>query len=182
MPVKRDDASRRRCLAYRVAPRLGVTAVVDLVEDDQRAPVLGPHPVAAGVRRDLGVGDDDTVEVGTRDAGGVAEPRVEGQPHPRRRLRPLELEVLGRGDDGHRLDRPVGEEFARDPEAEGGLARPGRRDGEEVTGPGGEVFRQSAPLPGPQRPAGVKDLGLRNRELLRARGAGGGVGDPPAAG
>ena len=43
------------------SPTLGVPAVMDFVEDDERPAVLGAHPVPGRVAGDLGVGDDNAV-------------------------------------------------------------------------------------------------------------------------
>ena len=48
-------------LADRLAPGLGVTTVMYLIEDDQGPALLGAHPVQRGVRGDLGVGDQHAV-------------------------------------------------------------------------------------------------------------------------
>ena len=55
-------------LADRLAPALRVAAVVDLVEDDQGAAVLGADPVPGGVGGDLRVGDHDAVVLRRRSA------------------------------------------------------------------------------------------------------------------
>jgi len=49
------------CLADRLAPRLGVTAVMDLVEDDQGLALFGAHPVQCRMRGDLRVGHHHAV-------------------------------------------------------------------------------------------------------------------------
>ena len=100
-------------LADGVAPALGVAAVVDLVEHDERLAVLGAHPVPRRVAGHLGVGDDDAVVLVGVLRGGVAELRVERDADAGRRLRPLDLEVFGRHHDGDPLDGAVGQQLAR---------------------------------------------------------------------
>ena len=127
-------------LLDRVAPGQRVARVVDLVEDDQRAAVLGALAVQRRVRRDLRVGDGHPGEVRTGPALGVAVSGVDGDAEPAGRLRPLMLEVLGGRDDGERGDLAPGEQFGRDGEGVGGLAGPGRGDQEEVTSGQAEVL------------------------------------------
>ena len=87
---------------------------------------------SSGLGGDLGVGDGDAVEVARRARPGVAERRVEPDADPVRGVRPLPLEVLGRGDDGDRADVAALEQLGGDPQRERGLAGAGRRDREEV--------------------------------------------------
>ena len=89
-------------------------------------------PVQRRVRGDLGVGDGDPGEVGPGPALGVPVGRVDRDAEPGGRLRPLVLEVLGRRDDGERGDLAPGQQFGRDGERVGGLARSRRRDQQEV--------------------------------------------------
>jgi hypothetical protein len=124
--------------------------VVHLVEDDQGAAVLGAGAVQQRVRGHPGVGDRDTGVVRRRAARGVAEVRVDRQPDLGRGLRPLVLEVLGRGDHGHGLDDPVGQQFGRDAQGEGRLAGPRGGHRQEVLGCGGQVAGQRLALPDPQ--------------------------------
>ena len=115
-----------------VAPGLGVTAVVDLVEDDQGFALLGAHPVQRRMRRDLGVGDHHAV-VFRRGLGvGVGELRVQGQPVGRRGPGPLHLEVLGGHDDGDLLDGALGQQLGDHPQRERRLPRPRRGDGQKI--------------------------------------------------
>ena len=101
-------------LAHGLAPGLRVAAVVDLVEHDERAVVLGAHPVPGRVARDLGVGDDDAVVLRRGLRRAVGELRVERDPDTRGGKRPLGLEVFGGYDDGDLVDGPVGQELAGD--------------------------------------------------------------------
>ena len=154
-PGQREPARRgRERLAHPLAPRARVARVVHLVEDHQRAPGLGAVAVQHRVGGDAGVGDRDAGVVRRRGAGRVAEVRVQRDPDRRRGRRPLVLEVLGRGDDGDRGDRPVGEQLRGHPQREGGLAGTRRRDGEEVLRPRRQVAGQRAALPGAERAAG----------------------------
>ena len=152
-------------LPDRVAPALRVAAVMDLVEDHQGAAILGAHAVSERMRGDLRVRDDDTVIVRRRLSRRVRETRIEFDTDPRRRRRPLVLEMLGRRDDGHRVDRPVGEQFGGDLEREGGFARAGSRDRQEVPRRGGQVLGQRA---GAARHASAQEARLPPLpELLR---------------
>ena len=114
--ARQREASRRvvERLADGVTPTLRVAAVVDLVEHDERATVLGAHPVPGRVAGDLGVGDDDAVVLRRRVRGRVTELRVQRDAHPRGGLRPLGLEVFGRHDDGDLLDDAIGQQLAGD--------------------------------------------------------------------
>ena len=109
------------------------------------------------------VGDADTPVVRRRGAGGVAEVRVQRDAHLCGGQRPLVLEVLGRRDDGDRLDHPVGQQLRRHPQGERRLARSWRRHGQEVPGGGREVARQRTALPGPQ---GTPSRGTGRRHRL----------------
>ena len=133
-----------------VAPALGVPAVVNLVEDHQRPPVLGAHPVAHRVARHLGVGHHHAVVVLRGHRRGVGEPGVQRDARGGGGLRPLGLEVLGGHHHGDPLHGAVREQFSRYPQGEGGLAGAGRRHQQEVAGPGGQVADQRSPLPASQ--------------------------------
>jgi hypothetical protein len=137
-------------LADGVAPTLRVAAVVDLVEDDEGAVVLGAHPVPGRVAGDLRIGDDDTVVLRRRLRRRVGELRIQRDPHPRRGLRPLRLEVLGRHDDGDPLDCAVGKQLSGDPQGKRGLACAGGGDGQEIARLGAEIPHQCPTLPAPQ--------------------------------
>ena len=135
----------------RVAPGLGVTAVVDLVEDDQGLALLGAHPVQRRMRCDLGVGDHHAV-IFRRGLGfGVGELRVQGQPVGRRGPCPLHLEVLGGHDDGDLLDGALTEQFGDHPQGERCLPRTGGGDGQKIARRAGQVLHHRPPLPAPQR-------------------------------
>ena len=136
----------------RVAPALGVAAVVDLVEDDQRAFALGAHPVTGRMAGDLGVGDDDAVVLRRRVRGGVAELRVQRDAVGGRRLGPLHLEMFGGHHHGDRLDGAVGQQLAGDAQSKCGLTRTGSGDQQKITRLGGQIAHQSSPLPAPQSP------------------------------
>ena len=152
--------------ADRVAPGLGVTAVVDLVEDHQGVALLGAHPVQRRARRDLGVGDHHAVVLRRGRGAGVGEPRVQRQAVAPGGLRPLHLEMLGGHHHGDVIDDAMREQFGGDPQREGGL--PGSRGGhgQEIARLTGQVLHQRAALPASQRAAaagGVAVAGSRRR-------------------
>src|SRR5690606_115665 len=104
-----------------LTPALRVATVVDLVEDHQGATRLRAHAVFERMRGDLRVGDHDALVVARRLPGGVREVRVERDADAGSGTRPLVLEVLGGGDDGDLVDRPVAQQLRRHPEGEGRL-------------------------------------------------------------
>src|SRR5260370_297365 len=78
---QREPAPRRvERLLHRVSPGQRVARVVDLVEDDQRAPVFRALPVQCRVRGDRGVGDGDPSEVVPGSALAVPLPPVDRDP------------------------------------------------------------------------------------------------------
>ena len=125
-------AGRIEGLPDRVAPGQRVARVVDLIEDDQRASVLGALPVQRGMRRDLRVGDGHPMEVRAGRALGVAVRGVDRETEPAGRLRPLVLEVLGGRDDGEPGNLTPGEQLAGQGERVRRLPRPGGGDQQEV--------------------------------------------------
>ena len=78
-------------------------------------------------------------------SGPRAVLRVELDPYPGGRLRPLLLQMLGRRDDGHLLHDVVVQQPRGEGQREGGLAGAGRRDGEEVARLLLDVLRPCAP-------------------------------------
>ena len=143
------------CFADRLAPGLGVTAMVYLVEDDQGLALLGSHPVQRRVGGDLGVGDQDAVVVGRGLGIGVGESRVEREPVVPGGLRPLHLQMLGGHYHGDLLDAAMAEQFGRHPQRERRLARSRRGHGQKIARLGCKVFHQCPALPTAQRQAGV---------------------------
>ena len=148
-------------LADAVAPALRVTAVVHLVEDDERAARGRQLAVQRRPRGDLGVGDGHTVVVLAVPADAVAELRVEADADPGGRVGPLGLEVLGRRDDGDPLHDARAEQLGGHAQGVGRLARAGRRDGEEVARRGGEIAVEGLLLPRPQLAGGAPGRPLR---------------------
>ena len=138
-------------LADAVTPTLGVAAVVDLVEDHQRATRVGALTMFERMRRDLRIGHHDTVIFRSQRTGGVGVLGIQGDAGPGGGSRPLVLQVLGRRDHGDRVDRPVSQQLVGHAQAEGRFSCAGRGHGEEVLGPRHEVFAQCGPLPGAQR-------------------------------
>jgi hypothetical protein len=88
--------------------------VVDLVEHDQRAVVLGAHTVPGWVAGNLCVGDHDAVVLRRGLRRGVGELRIESDADACGGQRPLDLEVFGGYDDGDLVDGPVGQQLACD--------------------------------------------------------------------
>jgi hypothetical protein len=147
------SASRRRAgsKASLIASPHDSARVVDLVEDDQRAPVLGALPVQRRMRRHLRVGDGHPLEVGAGPALRVPVRRVDGEPEPRRRLRPLVLEVLGRRDHRNGRDLAQREQLGGHGERVRGLARARRRHQQEVTPSNAEILFVSSLLPATEK-------------------------------
>ena len=133
-------------------PALGVPAVVDFIEDHQRAPVLGAHPVPHRVAGHLGIGHHDAVVVVRGGGVGVGEPRIQRDSGHRSGGRPLCLEVFGGHHDGDSLHRAIGEQFAGDPQRERCFACSGRCYQQKVTWPSAQIAHQCPPLPAPQSP------------------------------
>ena len=102
--------------ANRFTPAFGISGVVDLVEDHQRAVVLRANPVPGGVTCHLRIGDDDSVIFRGVLCVRVAESRVQGQPEGGGRLSPLDLEVFGGHHDGDLVDRTVGQQLGSNPQ------------------------------------------------------------------
>ncbi len=126
-----------------------------------------------GSHRDLGVGDGNAVEALAAPGVAVREAGVEAQAHAMCRIRPLALEVLGRGDDGDAVDDAPGDELGGHPEREGGLA--GARGGgrEEVARERRQVLVERLLLPGTEllRGAAGGVFWERGREMFGGRGA-----------
>ena len=142
-------------LADPVAPGLVVTAVVDLIEDDEGA--LGPgaalvHGRAGG---HLGVRDGDPVVVARGDRRRVGEPRVQVDPDAGRGVGPLGLEVLGGRDDRHAGDLARGQQLSCHPQREGRLAGPRRRHRQVVPSAALQVPLEGLGLPGAQGSGGT---------------------------
>ena len=166
-------------LAHRLAPGHGVAGVVDLVQDHQRPEALHPDPQGQRVGRHARVGQRDPVEVLGRLPLADTELRVDGDADPVGRLGPLGLQVLGRRHDDDPVHHPLGQQVGGHGQGEGGLARPGRGDGEEVLLRGLEVGVQGGRLPGPQlgrrAPGGPIRKGRRqsrDREIGRVESGG----------
>ncbi len=116
---------------------LASPAVVDLVEDHQRASALGAHPVPGGMAGHLGVGDDDAVVLRRGVCGGVAELGIQRDAVGGRRQRPLRLEVFGGHHHGDRVDAAIGQQLGGDPQSKRRLTRTGGSDQQEITRLGG---------------------------------------------
>ena len=137
-------------LAYAVAPREGVAAVVDFVKDDEGRPGSGAALVKPWIRRDLRVRDAHSVEEAAFFALRVREVGVEGEAHARGRLRPLRFQMLGGAHDGDPSDSALCHELCRDAQGEGRLPRSGRRHCEEILRLACHVRLERLGLPCPQ--------------------------------
>ena len=137
-------------LADGLAPALRVAAVMDLVENDQGAVVLGAHPVSSGVAGHLRVGDDDAVVLRRRLRRRVGELRIEGDADPRGGQRPLRLEVFGRHDDGDPLHGAVGQQLPGNAQGKRCLACTRSGDCKEIPRVGAQIPHQCPTLPAPQ--------------------------------
>ena len=167
------SASRRVAglegLQARLAPGLGVTGVVDLVEDDEGLALLAAVAVQHGPHADTRVRDGDAVVLLAERPGAVL--RVELDPYPRRGLGPLLLQVLGGRDDGHLLHDVVVQQPGREGQREGRLAGAGGGDGEEVPRLLLEIPLHRALLPGAQLAGGTPGgaAGEGGREVVARR-------------
>ena len=132
-----------------------------------RNSVLVCTHVGCVLRAHLGVRDGDPVVVLAERPGAVL--RVELDPYPRGRFRPLLLQVLGRRDHGHLLHDMVVQQPGGERQREGRLAGAGCGDGEEITRLLLDVPLQRPLLPGTQLVGGAPG------------GAGGGAGSWAAA-
>ena len=125
--------------------------MVHLVEHDEGTALLGAPTVQQRVSGHLRVGDGHPEEVPAQSALRVAELGVQGDPGAVSRLRPLPLEVLGRGHHGDGLDHASREQVGGHPQGEGRLAGARGRHGQEVARLRGGVRVQRFLLPGPER-------------------------------
>ena len=105
-------------LSDALAPAFGVAPVVNLVEDHERSPVLGAHPVPHRMAGDLGIGDHDAVVVVRCGGVGIGKTRIQRDSGGRGGRRPLDLEVFGGHHDGDSLHGAVGESLGGDPQGE----------------------------------------------------------------
>ncbi len=174
-------------LTDRVAPAQGVSPVVDLVEDDQGAGLVGAGAVQVGVGGHLGVGQGDAVEARAERPLGVGVGGVDMDADAGGGLGPLVLEVLSGADDRHLVDVAGAEQLGGHSQREGRLAGPGGGHREEVLGHRLQVLRQRSGLPGTQRtggpPGGAARVGRGEVLGRRRRGSRrGGLGRLAAAG
>ncbi len=125
-----------------------VAGVVDLVEDHQRAGVLGAGGVQTRFLGDLGVTHDAAVGVGGQPlgVGGVAQ--VESQCLGG--LDPLGAQMVGGTHHDDPVDDVVLPQVGGDRQGEGGLAGAGSGALQPVGGVGGDVPVERLALPGPQ--------------------------------
>ena len=163
--TRQREPPRRRFegLAEPVAPRQGLAAVVDFVEDDQRAGGLGLGPVQHRFARHLRVGDGDADEAAAVLAVGVFEVRIDGDAHPGGSIGPLPLQVVRGRHDGDAVDDVGLDQHGGHPQRKGGLAGAGRGDRQEIPGMGGEVAVEGFLLPGTEFRRGAPGCPLRIR-------------------
>ena len=150
--------------------------MVHLVEDHERATVEHELLVHRGLDGHLGVGDGHTVVVPSGSDVTIAEGGVQANRHPGGGIRPLRLQVLGRGDHDDAVDDVTPQQFRREAQRERGLAGAGGRGSEEVARTGtrtvGAVHREVQVerfrLPGTQTLCGAprSALRVRGREVL----------------
>ena len=141
----------RECLAHAIAPREGVSGVVDFVKDDEGPVGAGAGRVDGRVGADLSVRDGHAVEVRAGHALGVREVRVDMNAETSGARGPLAFEVLGRAHDGELIDDTAGDQLGRERQCERRLACARRRDGQEVARGGRRhVALQGVGLPGAQ--------------------------------
>lgn len=159
-----------------LAPRLAVSGVVDLVENDEGLALLGAVAVEHRPHTDTGVRDGDAVVLLAEGSGAVLG--IELDPHPRGRLGPLLLQMLGRRDDGHLLHDVVVQQPGREGQGERRLAGAGGGYGEEVARLLLDVPLHRPLLPGTQLVGGTPggSSGERGREVVGVRGGAGGGG------
>ena len=149
-----EPAGRRlERLQARLAPRLAVTGVVDLVEDDERLALLAAVAVQHRPHAHTRVRDGDAVVLLAERPRAVL--RVQLDPYPRGGLGPLLLQVLGRRDHGHLLHDVVVQQPGREGERERRLAGARGGDGEEVSRLLLEVPLHGPLLPGTQLARGA---------------------------
>ncbi|MDQ1206918.1 hypothetical protein QE377_003277 [Microbacterium sp. SORGH_AS 862] len=163
-------------LAQRIAPAERVAAVVHLVEDDETALLDGQVLVDGRLDRHLRVRHRDPVVLPSRNGVAVAEMGVEADAHPRRRIRPLGLEVLRRCDHDDAVDDATTQQLAREAQREGRLSGAGGGRGQEVARTLAdavgtvrrEVMVEGLRLPGAQPLCGSprRSLRIRRREVL----------------
>ena len=137
-------------LPDRVSPAQGVSPVVDLVEDDQGAGLVGAGAVQVGVGCHLGVGQGDAVEARAECPLGVGVGGVDMDADAGGGLGPLVLEVLSGADDRHLVDVSGAEQLGGHPQREGRLAGPGGGHRQEVLGHRLQVLPERSGLPGAQ--------------------------------
>ena len=136
--AKRSTREREpaRCalerLSNRVAPTERVSAVVNLVEDHERAPRLGDRLVQARLDSHLRVGHSESMKSTTAERVAVSVLGIQPDANPVSRVSPLPLEVLGRCDHRDAVDDAPSDEFGCQAKCEGCLASARSRRREKV--------------------------------------------------
>ncbi len=160
-------------LADRVTPAERVAAVVDLVEDHQRARRLDHGAVVGRFHRDLGVGDGDAVIATSTESLVIFELGVEPDTDPVGGVGPLLFEVLGGCNNDELVDLATRDEFCREAERKRRFTGTRGGSGEEVAGLLLEVEVEGFCLPGTKLGGGTAGgaLRVRRREMLRRKGS-----------
>ena len=136
--------------AHAIAPRQGVSRVVDLVENDEGTVGAGAGGVDSGVGPHLRVGDGNPVEVRSGDALRVRKVGVDVDPETRGVGGPLAFEVLRGAHNRELVDDAAGNQFGGERQREGGFSGSGRRDRQKVARRTAHVAFEGVGLPGTQ--------------------------------
>ena len=141
MGIVRAERGTRECeaafrrvkgLADTIAPRERVARMVDLIEDDEGGCRLGSRSVQPRVRTHLRVREGNALIVIAVPALGIGEVRVDLNAHTQRGIRPLGLQVLGRGNHGDAAHDPFLEQARGDLQRKGCFAGARGRHGHKV--------------------------------------------------
>ena len=167
-----------KSIANTIAPRQGVSCMVNLVEDDQSAVQARARGMNHGIRRNLRVGDRHTVKVRARHSLRVRKCGVDVDSYATRCLGPLALEVFGRANDRHFLNYSGAHQLDRYAQSEGRFTGSGRCNGKEIFRRGSHVLFQGCSLPrskatrgppgGSARKSGRKRSDCGRRSVQRA--------------
>ena len=180
MGIVRAERGTRECestfrgvkgLADTIAPRERVARMVDLIENDEGGSRLGSRSVQPRVRPHLRVREGNALIVIAVPTLGIREVRVDLNAHTQRGIRPLGLQVLGRGNHGNAAHDPFLEQARGDLQSKGCFASARGRHGHEVARLALLVKVQGFGLPRTElrRRAPRCALGECGRHLLRRK-------------